>query len=136
MLSCLLWTHEIRPVKTTNTAIMIFHRYCAKKKELTKQGNIHVSSDLCLYLCNILQCTCMYIYGIVFFFFLYFFTLLFACKIEETPRRIRDVMNTTYRLQFPEKPIPIPMTQVFLKKKKTIKERGYKNKKKKKKEMA
>mmetsp|Transcript_33380 Transcript_33380/g.46591 ORF Transcript_33380/g.46591 Transcript_33380/m.46591 type:complete len:298 (+) Transcript_33380:169-1062(+) len=35
--------------------------------------------------------------------------LFLASKVEETSRRIRDVMNTTYRLRYPDKP-PLQVT--------------------------
>jgi len=71
------------PRKTINSAIMVFHRFFSFR--------------------DITECEESYVYDVCRC------ALLSATKIEETPCRIRDILNTTYKLIYPCKKLPIPM---------------------------
>eukprot|EP01084_Bolivina_argentea_P217275 368935_1 len=75
------------PMKTINTAIMIFLRYFASSTiSINDNSSTHSINDIC-------RCS-----------------LYVSSKIEETPCRLRDIMNATYKLTFPSQPLLNPNT--------------------------
>eukprot|EP01083_Nonionella_stella_P013764 38710_1 len=73
------------PIKTINTAIMIFLRYFASN-DIDDEDREYSINDIC-------RCA-----------------LFSASKIEETPCRLRDVMNATFKITFPDRKLPNPNT--------------------------
>ena len=73
------------PIKTINSAIMIFLRYFASN-DINNENMEYSINDIC-------RCS-----------------LFSASKIEETPCRLRDIMNATYKITFGDIPLPNPNT--------------------------
>jgi len=76
------------PMKTINTAIMIFLRYFAAN-DICDENQDYPVSDIC-------RCC-----------------LFTAAKTEETPCRLRDIMNATLKITFPNQRLMIPNTTVW-----------------------
>ena len=76
------------PMKTINTAIMIFLRYFAAN-DICDENQSYPVSDIC-------RCC-----------------LFTAAKTEETPCRLRDIMNATLKITFPDRKLMIPNTTMW-----------------------